>query len=82
MEVKLEPFAKIVNGQQPLAIFTKHSIFDVWLSSEYAAAVNDSRNGSDHNFYSQVCLRPYQTSTMELFAKIGNSFLFLQNVPS
>ena len=30
----MERFAKIANGFQPLTIFAKHSILDVWQSSE------------------------------------------------
>ena len=26
----MEHFAKIVNGQKPLTIFTRHSVLDVW----------------------------------------------------
>ena len=33
---KMELFAKIVNGFQPLIVFTKRSSLDVWLRSEYA----------------------------------------------
>ena len=34
---KMELFAKIVNSRTPLIIFTKSSILDVWLGSEYAS---------------------------------------------
>ena len=33
---KMERFAKIINGFQPLTIFAKQSILDVWQDSEYA----------------------------------------------
>ena len=36
---KMDSFAKIVNGVQPLIIFAKHSILDVWQGSEYASEV-------------------------------------------
>ena len=32
----IEPFAKIVHGFQPLTVFVKSSIFDVWRDFEYA----------------------------------------------
>ena len=32
---KLERFAKIVNNFQPLPIFTKRSILDVWQGTEF-----------------------------------------------
>ena len=32
----MRPFAKIVNGFQPLNIFAKSSSLDVWLGCEYA----------------------------------------------
>ena len=35
---KMEFFAKINNGFHPLTIFTKNSILDVWLGSEYPSA--------------------------------------------
>ena len=34
---KIEIFAKIVNGFQPLFIFTIRSILDVWIDSEYVS---------------------------------------------
>ena len=34
---KMELFAKIVNGWKPLFIFTKGSILDLWLGSEYTS---------------------------------------------
>ena len=37
---QIELFAKIVNGFQPLIIFTKSSILDVWQGSEYASGVS------------------------------------------
>ena len=33
-------FAEIVNGSNPLTIFTKSPIFDVWMGSEYISAFN------------------------------------------
>ena len=33
----MERFAKTVNGFKPLTIFAKHSIWDIWEGSEYAA---------------------------------------------
>ena len=36
---KMEFFAKIVHGFQPLIIFAKSCILDVWLGSEYAWVV-------------------------------------------
>ena len=36
---KVELFAKLVTGFQPLNVFTKCSILDVWLSSEYACEI-------------------------------------------
>ena len=35
----MEFFAKIVNGFQPLNLFAKISILDVWLGSKYASAL-------------------------------------------
>ena len=35
---KMEIFAKIVNGFQPLTFFAKSSIVEVWQGSEYASA--------------------------------------------
>ena len=35
---KMNLFTKIVKGSQPLAVFTKSSILDVWKDSEYASA--------------------------------------------
>ena len=37
---KMDLFAKIVNGVQPLTIFAKRSILDVQLGSEYASEIN------------------------------------------
>ena len=34
---KMERFAKIVNGFQPLPIFAKPSILEVWQGSEYTS---------------------------------------------
>ena len=34
---KMELFSKKVNGSQPLNIFAKHSISDVWQGFEYAS---------------------------------------------
>ena len=34
---KLERFVKLVIGLQPLTIFAKRSILDVWPNSEYAS---------------------------------------------
>ena len=36
----MEIFAKIVNGLQPLTIFVKNSILDVWPGYEYASVVH------------------------------------------
>ena len=36
---KVELFAKLVTGFQPLNVFRKCSILDVWLSSEYASEI-------------------------------------------
>ena len=36
---KVELFAKLVTGFQPLNVFAKCSILDVWLSSEYACEI-------------------------------------------
>ena len=33
---KMKRFAKIFNSFEPLTIFTKHSILDIWQVSEYA----------------------------------------------
>ena len=33
-------FEKVVDGFELLTIFTKHSILDVWLGSEYGYAAN------------------------------------------
>lgn len=37
--IEMELFAKIVIDWGPLAVFTKISIFDVWLGSQYASAL-------------------------------------------
>ena len=37
---QMEFYARIVNGFQPLTIFAKSSIEDVWLGSEYASALS------------------------------------------
>ena len=37
---KMERFAKIVKGIQPLTIFAKHSILDVCQCSEYASTTS------------------------------------------
>ena len=34
---KMELFAKILEGFQPLTVFEKNSVLDVWLGSEYAS---------------------------------------------
>ena len=36
--LKMEHFAKIINGFQPFTIFAKRSILDVWQGSEHASA--------------------------------------------
>ena len=36
----MELFAKITNVFQPLSIFLKSSILDIWLGSEYASLNN------------------------------------------
>ena len=38
---KIELFAKIVDGFQPLTFFVKSSIFDVWQGSKYASTIQD-----------------------------------------
>ena len=35
---RMKLFAKIVSGSQPLTIFTKSSILNVWKDSEYTSA--------------------------------------------
>ena len=37
----MEHFAKIVNGFQPLTMFAKSSILNIWLSFEYTTAHGD-----------------------------------------
>ena len=37
--ITMELFAKIVNGNKPLAIFAKSSISKVWLGSEYSSNI-------------------------------------------
>ena len=37
---KMELFAKIVNSFQPVTIFAKSSILDIWLGSEYTKFMN------------------------------------------
>ena len=34
----MDLLAKIVKGSQPLTVFAKSSILDVWMASEYASA--------------------------------------------
>ena len=35
---KMKLFVQIVNGLQPLTIFAKSSILDIWVGTEYATA--------------------------------------------
>ena len=53
----MEIFAKIVNDFQPLIVFAKSSILDVWQASEYASrnmAGNLIANGILHKINFQV----------------------------
>ena len=36
----MERFAKIVNGLEPLPVFVKRSILDVWKGSQYASVTS------------------------------------------
>ena len=38
---EMQTFAKIVNGQKPLTIFTKHFILDTCGIPEYASKISD-----------------------------------------
>ena len=38
----MERFPKIVNGFQPLIIFAKCSILDIWQDSEYASEIEET----------------------------------------
>ena len=40
---KMELFTKMVNGFQPLIIYAKSSISDVWQVSEHVSAINTPR---------------------------------------
>ena len=52
---KMKHFVEIVNGFQPLTIFPKHSVLDVWQGSEYVSACH---------LKSTVCMR--ETDNIEL----------------
>ena len=49
---KMEPFAKIVTTFQPLTIFGKSSILDIWLGFEYASESKYKNNNkkADQNY--------------------------------
>ena len=49
---KIELFEKVVNGFQPLTIFEKSSILDVWQGSEYASGNNQKY--FEINFYGKA----------------------------
>ena len=44
---KMERFVKTVKDLQPLSIFTKYSIVDVWLGSEYTPVLQSSTKMQD-----------------------------------
>ena len=45
---KMEQFAKAVNSFQPLTIFTKRSISDVWQGSEYVSDISTFEKKENH----------------------------------
>ena len=45
---KMERFAKTVSSFQPLTIFTKRSISDVWQGSEYVSDISTFEKKENH----------------------------------
>ena len=48
---KMKRFAKVVNGFQPVIIFTKRSIVDVCQGSEYACVVHKKNANISWSWY-------------------------------
>ena len=53
----MELFFKIVNGFQPLAIFAKSFVLDVWLGSEYASEVSGQYRPQEVKVWSEFIMQ-------------------------
>ena len=56
----MERFADVINGFQPLTIFAKHSILDVWQGSEYFSVL-----------YKDCCLQDFLRNLLINLQAVG-----------